>query len=131
MNREDEPDLVGTALDLFVYAPLGLALEARELLPKLAERVGRMTEAEVDLLVSPYGLEIESAHQRVALRRRAALVRVLLCHGLQVLVVLRQAHLRGRAARRRGAVLRRRAVCVTHVHLQRPAAGHAACIASL
>ncbi|MDH4168100.1 MAG: hypothetical protein OEW42_00790 [Acidimicrobiia bacterium] len=38
MNRDDESDLVGTALDLFVYAPLGLALEAREIIPKLAER---------------------------------------------------------------------------------------------
>lgn len=38
MSTDDEPDLVESALDLFVYAPLGLALEVRELVPKLAER---------------------------------------------------------------------------------------------
>ncbi|MGI9603240.1 MAG: hypothetical protein ACR2QE_15235 [Acidimicrobiales bacterium] len=37
-DGDDDHDLVESALDLFVYAPLGLALEARELLPKLAER---------------------------------------------------------------------------------------------
>lgn len=35
-DRDD--DLTDQLLDLIVYAPLGLALEARELLPKLAER---------------------------------------------------------------------------------------------
>jgi len=38
VSTDDEHDLVGTALDLFVYVPLGLVLEAREMLPKLAER---------------------------------------------------------------------------------------------
>jgi len=38
MGTDDESDLVESALDVFVYAPLGLALEVRELLPKLAER---------------------------------------------------------------------------------------------
>ncbi len=33
-----ERSLVDQALDLLVYAPLGLALEARDLLPRLAER---------------------------------------------------------------------------------------------
>lgn len=35
---DDGDNLVEQALDLFVYAPLGLALEARDLLPKLADR---------------------------------------------------------------------------------------------
>lgn len=34
----EEPDLTEQLLDLMVYIPIGLALEARELLPKLAER---------------------------------------------------------------------------------------------
>jgi hypothetical protein len=34
----DDDRLVEQILDLVVYAPLGLALEARELLPKLADR---------------------------------------------------------------------------------------------
>jgi hypothetical protein len=34
----DEEDLADRLLDLLVYAPLGLALEAKDLLPKLAER---------------------------------------------------------------------------------------------
>ncbi len=34
----DEDDLGERLLDLLVYAPLGLALEAKDLLPKLAER---------------------------------------------------------------------------------------------
>ena len=34
----DEDDLSERLLDLLVYAPLGLALEAKDLLPKLAER---------------------------------------------------------------------------------------------
>lgn len=34
----DEEDLAERLLDLVVYAPLGLALEAKDLLPKLAER---------------------------------------------------------------------------------------------
>jgi pyruvate/2-oxoglutarate dehydrogenase complex dihydrolipoamide acyltransferase (E2) component len=39
MANVNEPRTpVDAALDLFVYAPLGLALEARELVPKLAER---------------------------------------------------------------------------------------------
>ena len=41
MTRADDPDgrtVVDQALDLFVYAPIGLALEAREVMPKLAER---------------------------------------------------------------------------------------------
>jgi hypothetical protein len=35
---DDEKSLVDQALDAFVYAPLGILLEARDLLPKLAER---------------------------------------------------------------------------------------------
>lgn len=40
MTAADPNDttLADRALDLFVYAPVGLALEARELIPKLAER---------------------------------------------------------------------------------------------
>ena len=34
----DEDDLAERLLDVLVYAPLGLALEAKDLLPKLAER---------------------------------------------------------------------------------------------
>lgn len=34
----DEPDLTEQLLDLMVYVPIGLALEAKDLLPKLAER---------------------------------------------------------------------------------------------
>ena len=35
---DDDLNVVDLALDLFVYAPLGFALDARELIPKLAER---------------------------------------------------------------------------------------------
>jgi len=35
---ETEDDLAEQLLNLFVYAPVGLALEAKELIPKLAER---------------------------------------------------------------------------------------------
>jgi len=41
MATPDAPDprkVAEAALDVFVYAPMGLALEAKELLPKLAER---------------------------------------------------------------------------------------------
>ena len=41
MTSPDAPDprtVAETALDMLVYAPVGLALEAKELLPKLAER---------------------------------------------------------------------------------------------
>jgi hypothetical protein len=41
MTTPDAPDprkVAEAALDMFVYAPMGLALEAKELLPKLAER---------------------------------------------------------------------------------------------
>lgn len=34
----DDERLAEQVLDLFVYAPIGLALEARELIPKLADR---------------------------------------------------------------------------------------------
>lgn len=34
----DDDALVDQLLDFFVYAPIGLALEARELIPKLADR---------------------------------------------------------------------------------------------
>lgn len=34
----DEDRLAEQVLDVFVYAPIGLALEARELIPKLADR---------------------------------------------------------------------------------------------
>lgn len=34
----DEERLADQVLDIFVYAPIGLALEARELIPKLADR---------------------------------------------------------------------------------------------
>ncbi|MEQ8841381.1 MAG: hypothetical protein RIB98_10390 [Acidimicrobiales bacterium] len=34
----DDEGLADQVLDLFVYAPIGLALEARELIPKLADR---------------------------------------------------------------------------------------------
>ena len=41
MTTPDAPDprkVAEAALDVFVYAPMGLALEAKDLLPKLAER---------------------------------------------------------------------------------------------
>lgn len=41
MTTPDAPDprkVAEAALDVFVYAPMGLALEAKELIPKLAER---------------------------------------------------------------------------------------------
>lgn len=38
MTSEDGKSLVDQALDAFVYAPIGLLLEARELIPKLADR---------------------------------------------------------------------------------------------
>lgn len=34
----DDESLADQAMDFFVYAPIGLALEARELIPKLADR---------------------------------------------------------------------------------------------
>ena len=37
MDDQDK-SIVDQALDLLVYAPLGMALEARDLLPKLADR---------------------------------------------------------------------------------------------
>ena len=40
---------VDQALDLFVYAPLGLALSAREELPRLAERGRRQLDAQVTM----------------------------------------------------------------------------------
>jgi len=38
VTSEDEKSLVEQALDAFVYAPLGLLLEARDLIPKMADR---------------------------------------------------------------------------------------------
>ena len=38
MADSDDDELAERILDLFVYAPLGLALEAKEMIPKLAER---------------------------------------------------------------------------------------------
>ena len=38
MTHPDDDELAERLLDLFVYAPLGLALEAKEMIPKLAER---------------------------------------------------------------------------------------------
>ena len=38
MAESDDDELAERILDLFVYAPLGLALEAKEMIPKLAER---------------------------------------------------------------------------------------------
>ena len=38
MAGTDDDELAERLLDLFVYAPLGLALEAKEMIPKLAER---------------------------------------------------------------------------------------------
>lgn len=38
MAGSDDDELAERILDLFVYAPLGLALEAKEMIPKLAER---------------------------------------------------------------------------------------------
>lgn len=38
MTETTDDDLNERLFDLFVYAPLGLALEAKELIPKLAER---------------------------------------------------------------------------------------------
>lgn len=38
MTHADDDELGERLLDLFVYAPLGLALEAKEMIPKLAER---------------------------------------------------------------------------------------------
>lgn len=38
MAEPTDDDLAEQLLDLFVYAPLGLALEAKEMIPKLAER---------------------------------------------------------------------------------------------
>lgn len=37
-GEPDEDDVTERLLDVLVYAPLGLALEAKDLLPKLAER---------------------------------------------------------------------------------------------
>ncbi len=38
MTTRDEKSLVDQALDTFVFAPIGFLLEARELIPKLADR---------------------------------------------------------------------------------------------
>ncbi len=38
MTTGDNKSLVDQALDAFVYAPLGLLLEARDLIPKMADR---------------------------------------------------------------------------------------------
>ena len=38
MSSDDEKSLTEQALDAFVYAPLGVALELRDLFPKMAER---------------------------------------------------------------------------------------------
>jgi len=38
MTSGDDKSLVDQALDAFVYAPLGLLLEARDLIPKMADR---------------------------------------------------------------------------------------------
>ncbi len=38
MTSGDDRSLVNQALDVFVYAPLGLLLEARDLIPKMADR---------------------------------------------------------------------------------------------
>ncbi len=38
MSERNDKSVVDQALDAFVYAPLGLLLEARDLLPKMAER---------------------------------------------------------------------------------------------
>ncbi len=38
MTHSDDDELAERLLDLLVYAPLGLALEAKEMIPKLAER---------------------------------------------------------------------------------------------
>ena len=66
-STEVELDIAPSGLPhpLHYYRALGSRTDAREGLPRLAERVGAMTEAEVDLLVSLYGLEIESVDQRV------------------------------------------------------------------
>ncbi len=67
MTEPDEKSLVDQALDAFVYAPLGILLEARDLLPKMAERgrgqvtltrlAGKMAaqrgRAEAERLISP------------------------------------------------------------------------------
>ncbi len=74
---EREPDALENLLDLFVYAPIGLALDARELIPQLARRgkgqvdlakvmgtlalrqgkgeVAKIVESVIDLLVSAGG----------------------------------------------------------------------------
>ena len=54
----DEAVAIDRLLDLFVFAPIGLALEARSLTPELAER-GRLPEARHPfwpLLLPPGGL---------------------------------------------------------------------------
>jgi len=38
MTNGDHKSLVDQALDAFVYAPIGLLLEARDLIPKMADR---------------------------------------------------------------------------------------------
>lgn len=38
MTDADDKSLIDQALDAFVYAPLGLLLEARDLIPKMADR---------------------------------------------------------------------------------------------
>jgi len=38
MTDGDHKSLIDQALDAFVYAPIGLLLEARELIPKMADR---------------------------------------------------------------------------------------------
>lgn len=40
MADPGDDELAERLLDVFVYAPLGLALEAKEMIPKLAERGG-------------------------------------------------------------------------------------------
>lgn len=49
MTEHKRPSPLDQALDLFVYAPLGLALSAREELPRLAERGRAQADAQVTI----------------------------------------------------------------------------------
>src|SRR5712692_8995530 len=66
----DQKSAVDRTLDLFVFAPLGLALTARELVPKLAEQ-GRQ---QVQEQVTTARFVGEFAVQRLRRRADAALV---------------------------------------------------------
>lgn len=80
MDQDGDKDVVEKALDLFVYAPLGLAVSARELLPKLAERgrqqvTGQVTMAKMigQFAVKQGSAEAEKAFERARTSAQATL----------------------------------------------------------